>query len=58
MPKKTVEWGHGLEEQGLAKPGHPTGPPAGHPPESLANYSDASWELVDAPHDMLINQVR
>jgi hypothetical protein len=31
----------------------PPGPPA---PQSQTKYNDAAWEVVDAPHDMLINQ--
>ena len=52
MPKK-------LEDSALAVPASPApphGPPAGHPPQSLTKYDDSTWQLVDAPHDMLINQ--
>ena len=52
MPKK-------LEDGALAVPASPApphGPPAGHPPQSLTKYDDSTWQLVDAPHDMLINQ--
>ena len=52
MPKK-------LEDGALAVPASPSpphGPPAGHPPQSLTKYDDSTWQLVDAPHDMLIHQ--
>ena len=26
------------------------------PPEASPSFDDSGWELVDAPHDMLINQ--
>eukprot|EP01043_Picozoa_sp_COSAG02_P103964 COSAG02_NODE_39963_length_410_cov_1.668810_1_plen_65_part_00 len=29
---------------------------AGNPPESTTSFDDSSWDLVDTPHDMLINQ--
>ena len=28
----------------------------GNPPESTTSFDDSSWDLVDTPHDMLINQ--
>lgn len=34
----------------------PTPPSNDNPPESRPEFDDASWELVDAPHDMLIAQ--
>ena len=34
----------------------PPPPPSGVPAEAAAAYDDASWQLVDTPHDMLIAQ--
>lgn len=36
--------------------GHGSHRMAGSPPESTTSFDDSSWDLVDAPHDMLINQ--
>jgi hypothetical protein len=45
----------GIAVAGGAAP--PVGPPSGPPPpQAGVAYDDSSWELVDAPHDMLINQ--
>lgn len=37
---------------------HPPSPPAPSPPapESQPGFDDSAWLVVDAPHDMLINQ--
>jgi hypothetical protein len=31
-------------------------PPGPTPPESMPGFDDSAWQLVDAPHDMLIHQ--
>ena len=39
----------------LPLPPSPPGP-ADVPPQAYVNFNDSSWAIVDAPHDMLINQ--
>eukprot|EP00035_Acanthoeca_spectabilis_P016130 m.326674 g.326674 ORF g.326674 m.326674 type:complete len:946 (-) comp16485_c0_seq4:4008-6845(-) len=41
---------------GKFPPPPPSPPPPENPPQSAAGFDDASWEQVNAPHDMLIAQ--
>lgn len=43
-----------LDQQVIQTP--PPPPPPPNPPEAQPKYDDSTWSLVDAPHDMLINQ--
>ena len=44
----------GVEHLHQHLPSGPLGPPP--PPQSQAAFDDSAWDVVDAPHDMLINQ--
>ena len=58
MPSKDNSTG---VDAAVAVLGPPAPPPGdhrmtGHPPESTTAFDDSAWDLVDTPHDMLINQ--